>query len=172
LVIPGILEAGNSDFVYKYDMNGSNDDKYTLNEKMAHYIGGHVMPEHWVACKAALVFHGRWLHHQQAPCNDKTSKLAASLKAYTKAIDSLDRNFLCANACSFFSHSFRKKVEAMMPKALYSYFMDSFSKMRSCIIPLLPSDFNKMKSGKGFHDTCNDAFVQQYINEIMKVKKG
>jgi hypothetical protein len=24
---------------------------------MVHYVGGHVLPEHWVACKAALVFH-------------------------------------------------------------------------------------------------------------------
>ncbi len=51
--------------------------------------------------------------------------------------------------------------------------MDSHSKMRSCIIPLLPLDFNKMKSGKGFHDTCKDAFAkQQYWNEIIKFKKG
>ena len=29
-----------------------------------------------------------------------------------------------------------------------------------------------MKSGKGFHDTFNDLFVQQYRSEIMKVNKG
>ena len=60
----------------------------------------------------------------------------------------------------------------MMPEALYRYYLDSHSKMRSCIIPLLPSNFDQMKSRKGFHDSSNDAFVQQFRNEIMKVKKG
>ncbi len=112
------------------------------------------------------------LHHQQATCNDKIFKTGGLFEGIYYSFDSLDRNFFCAEARSFFSLSFRKKDEAMTPEALYRYYMDSCSKMRSCIIPLLPSDFNKMKSGKGFHDTCNDAFVQQYRNEIIKVKKG
>ncbi len=30
------METGNSDFVDNYDMDGSNDDEYTLSEKMVH----------------------------------------------------------------------------------------------------------------------------------------
>lgn len=172
LVIPGISsETEASDFVDNYELDGADESDYTLSEKMVHYLGGRVMPEHWVACKAVLVFHAGSMTSKLPPMT-KSLKLAACLRAYTTAIDSLDRNHFCAEACSFFLHSFRKKDEAMTPEALYRYYLDSRSKMRSCIIPLLPSDFNKMKSGKGFHDTCNDAFVQQFRNEIMKVKKG
>jgi hypothetical protein len=78
LVIPGITETGNSDFVDNYDMvDGSNDDEYTLSEKMVHYVGGHVMPEHWVACKAVLVFHAGYTTSSKLPVMTKSSKLAA-----------------------------------------------------------------------------------------------
>jgi hypothetical protein len=36
----------------KYDMDGN--DKYLLSDKMVHYIGGHIPPERWPACKACL----------------------------------------------------------------------------------------------------------------------
>ena len=72
------METGNSDFVDNYDMDGSNDDnEYTLSEKMVHYVGGHVMPEHWVACKAVLVFHAGYTTSSKLPVMTKSSKLAA-----------------------------------------------------------------------------------------------
>jgi len=169
LIIPGPSERGNSDFVDDYKLD--DDDGRTLSEKMVHYVGGNVTPEHWVACKAVLVFHAGSTT-SKLPVMAKASKLAACLTAYNTAIDALDRNIFSAEACNFFLHSFRKKDKAMTPEALYRYYMDSRSKMRSCIIPLLPSNYNKMKSGKGFHDTFNDLFVQQYRSEIMKVNKG
>ena len=32
------------------------NEMYSLSDKMVHYIGGEILPEHWNACKAVLVF--------------------------------------------------------------------------------------------------------------------
>ena len=33
-------------------------------------------------------------------------------------------------------------------------------------IPLLPLNFVSMKSGKGFHDTCNDMLIKEFRKEL------
>jgi predicted RNA binding protein YcfA (HicA-like mRNA interferase family) len=38
-------------------MLNSVNNEYMLKEQMVHYVGGHVMPKHSMACKATLVFH-------------------------------------------------------------------------------------------------------------------
>ena len=42
--------------------------------------------------------------------------------------------------------------------------------MRSVIIPLLPANYATMKSGKGFHETFNQVFVDAYQKELMQTK--
>jgi hypothetical protein len=42
--------------------------------------------------------------------------------------------------------------------------------MRAALIPLFPKDFHTMRSGKGFHDTCNDVFVSAYRRELVATK--
>jgi hypothetical protein len=52
----------------------------------------------------------------------------------------------------------------MTGEPLYAerYFQDSRNKMRSLVVPLLPQEFMTMKSGRGFHETCNNIIVAQY----------
>ena len=49
-------EPPENSFLDNYYIDTSDDDE-SLSEKMVHYVGGHVLPEHWVACKATLVFY-------------------------------------------------------------------------------------------------------------------
>ena len=58
----------------------------------------------------------------------------------------------------------------MTAQALYRYYNDSRSKMRSVIIPLLPANYASMKSGKGFHETFNQVFVNAFRKELMRTK--
>ena len=46
--------------------------------------------------------------------------------------------------------------------------------MRNHLIPLFPKDLVSMKSGKGFHESCNDVFVKAFRDEqsLLKVKRG
>ena len=53
---------------------------------------------------------------------------------------------------------------------LYRYFSDSRRDMRAALIPLFPRNFHSMRSGKGFHDTCNDVFVAAYRRELVTAK--
>ena len=49
------VSDNDKDFIDNYDMLNLLDNKYTLSEQMVHYVGGHITPEHWMACKATLV---------------------------------------------------------------------------------------------------------------------
>ena len=54
--VPVIGDAENFTDNY-YDLDAEGGDDYTLCQKMVHYCGGHIVPEHLPACKAVLVFH-------------------------------------------------------------------------------------------------------------------
>ena len=43
--------------------------------------------------------------------------------------------------------------------------------MRSQILPLFPTNFNTMKSGRGFHETINAALTKEYREECMTRQK-
>ena len=59
----------------------------------------------------------------------------------------------------------------MRVHALYCYYKNkSRSKMRSVIIPLLPAKKATMKSGKGFHETFSQVFVDAFWKELMQTK--
>jgi hypothetical protein len=167
LQIPFVVsDLHGEEFVDNYEMLDSLDDnEYTLSEKMCHYVGGHIMPEHWVACKATLVFHAGSTTSKLAPTT-KTGREAATLEAYNNAIADLDTSQFDSNTILFFRHSFREKDKAMTGDALYRYYLDSRSMMRSTIIPLFPTDFNSMKSGRGFHESVNAAFTKVYRKEL------
>ena len=80
-----------STFVNKYHLStvGDDDEEFSLSQKMVHYLGGHVAPEHWTACKAALVFHAGAATCKLAVMT-KQSKEVVCLPAYNAAIDKLD----------------------------------------------------------------------------------
>lgn len=54
----------------------------------------------------------------------------------------------------------------MTGDALYRYYLDSRNAMRSLIIPLFPTNFNTMKSGRGFHESVNAVFTKMYRKEL------
>jgi hypothetical protein len=103
---------------------------------------------------------------------NKVGKEAACLEAYKAAIGDLDPLHFCLEAISFFSHSFMKKDGAMTAEPLYRYYLDLQSKMRSLIIALFPTTFASMKSGRGFHESCNDNFVKALRRDLMRSKKA
>jgi hypothetical protein len=44
--------------------------------------------------------------------------------------------------------------------------------MRNQVLPLFPKDFVTIKSGRGFHKSCDDVYVKAYRDEMSKVKRG
>jgi hypothetical protein len=54
----------------------------------------------------------------------------------------------------------------MTGDALYRYYLDLRSTMRSKIIPLFPTDFNTIKSGRDFHESVNEVFTKMYRKEL------
>ena len=91
---------------------------------------------------------------------NKTAKEMACLLAYKQAIAALDSTHFSVESRKYFACSFKKKDEPMTSEALYRYYLDSRSKMRCAVIPWLPVNFVSMKSGKGFHDTCNEMQIK------------
>ena len=161
----------NENFVDNYSLDADDGGEYTLCQKMVHYCGGHIAVEHLAACKAVLVF--------QAGCSisklssmTKVVKEAAMMELYNASIAALDEIHFGDSARLFFSRSFRKKDELLTAESLYRYYLDSRAKMRNQMLPLFPKDFVTMKSGRGFHESCNDVYVKAYRDEMMKVKRG
>ncbi len=58
----------------------------------------------------------------------------------------------------------------MTAEPLYRYYLDSRSKMRNILLPLFPKDLVTMKSGRGFHESCNEVYVKAYREEMSKLK--
>jgi hypothetical protein len=67
---------------------------------------------------------------------------------------------------TFLAGSCWAKDKEMQRDHLYQCNLDSRCKMRSQIIQHLPADFDCMRSGKGFHDTCNDLMLKLYQKEL------
>ncbi len=128
------------------------------------------MPEHWVTCKATLVFHAGSTTSKLVPTT-KPGREAATLQAYNNAIVDLDTSQFDSNAIEFFRHSFREKDKPMTGDMLYRYYLDLRSTMRSTIIPLFPTDFTTMKSGRGFHKSMNSVFTKMYRELTTRVKE-
>ncbi|KAI2512245.1 hypothetical protein MHU86_2121 [Fragilaria crotonensis] len=143
------------------------DEMYSLSDKMVHYIGGEVLPEHWNACKAVLVFQAGCLVSKLNSMTKANMQLAC-LDAYKSSVSELDSIYFSTDSRIFFMASFRNKDQPMTGDALYRNFQESRKKMRMIIIPLLPASFTTMKSGKGFHETCNDLVVTLFRREVHK----
>ena len=164
----------NENFVDNYELDGEESgDDYTVCQKMVHYCGGGIVPEHWDACEAVLIFHAGVLLCKLSTMT-KALKEAAMMQLYTSAIAELDKTHFGDSARLFFSRSFQKKDEAVSGLALYRYYLDSRSKMRNHLVPLFPKDFVSMKSGRGFHESCKAVYVKAYRDEqsLLKVKRN
>jgi hypothetical protein len=55
LILP-LEDAVDDGHIDRYDMLDDVDEVFSLSEKMVHYVGGHIMRQHWTAYKAVLVF--------------------------------------------------------------------------------------------------------------------
>lgn len=159
-------ESTNHPTVDNYDLD--NNDDYTLSEKMVHYLGGHVMPDHWLACKACLVFMaGCMLVGKLAPMSKATMQNTC-LEGYRSLVSKLDPTYHGDDARAFFLASFRNKHKLISGELLYCYFQDSRSKMQSHLVPLLPKEFMTMKSGRGYHETCHNVIVANFCKEYVQ----
>lgn len=161
----------NDNFVDNYDLDAEGGDEYTLCQKMVHYCGGHIAVEHLAACKAVLVFHAGSSISKLSSMT-KVVKEAAMMELYNASIAALDEIHFGDSARLFFGRSFRKKDDPLTAESLYRYYLDSRSRMRNQMLPLFPKDFVTMKSGRGFHESCNDVYVKAYRDEMSKTKRG
>ena len=102
----------------------------------------------------------------------KRGKEDACLEVYKTAVANLDASHFGVECRSFFLHSFKKKDAIMSAGPLWRYYQESRTKMRCSIIPLLPANYSKMKSGKGFHDTFDEVFRSQFRRQLHKKNKS
>lgn len=165
VVLGGAEDAPEDDHIDNYDMLDDVDDEYTLSEKMVHYLGGHVMPEHWTSCKAVLVFHAGASISKLATMT-KESRDTATLEAYHLALSALDTSHFSPNALRFFRHMYRDKTKPINGLSVWRSYQGCRKEMRNVILPLFPTDFNTMKSGRGFHETINAVITKEYRKEL------
>ena len=152
------------EFLDNYDLDVEGADDYTLSQKMVHYCGGNITPSHWIACKACLAFFAGAATSKMLTTT-KALKEASCLQVYLGAIDALDDSHFDMNTKAFFGHSLQKKDEPVTALALYQYYQDTRSKVRNQqILPFFPKDLVSMKSGRGFHKSCNEVYINAYHN--------
>ncbi|KAI2500955.1 hypothetical protein MHU86_13500 [Fragilaria crotonensis] len=161
--------ADDEEFTDNYEMLTGNTDQYSLSEQLVHHCGGAILPVHWTACKAVLVFHaGSGVSKLKTTA--KKDKEAASLELYYNTIESLDEEHFDKDARDFFCHSFQKKDEPMPATSLYRYYLDSRAKVRNQVLPFFPRNLVTMKSGRGFHESCNEVYVKAFRDEMSTTK--
>ena len=151
------VDAPDNEHINNYDMLNDVDDDYTLSEKMVHYVGGHIMPEHWRVCNAVLVFHaGAGVSKLATMTMEKRNEM--TLEAFNLAmqhIATLDTTHFCPKGIAFFRHTFRNKTKPMNGSSVWRSDQRCRKEIRNVILPLFPADFNSMKSGRVFHESIN-----------------
>ena len=149
------------EFVDNYDLTLGDNDDYTLSDKMVHYCGGQILQVHWSACKAVLAFYaGSRVSKGKTVKKHEMEKIC--LEIYYTAIEELDVEHFDKDARDFFCHSFQKKEEPMPAHSLWRYYYDSRAKIRRDLLQYFPKELVTMKSGRGFHESCNEVYVKAY----------
>ena len=83
-------EPEDDGFVDNYAIN--DEHEHSLSERIVHYVGGYVQQEHWVACKATLVFHAGAVTYKAMTTN-KVAMETYCLRIYNSLVGSLDSEF-------------------------------------------------------------------------------
>jgi hypothetical protein len=83
------------------------------------------------------------------------------VQIYLNAIDALDDMHFDVGAKAFFRHSLQKKDDPMYAVSVNRYYH---------VLPFFPKDLITMKSGRGFHESCNEVFLKAYREGLMKKK--
>jgi hypothetical protein len=170
IVPPAVaVDDEDDDFIDDYAMLTGDNDHYTLSEKMVHHCGGAILPVHWAACKAVLAFHAG-VGVSKMKTTTKLMKEASCLELYYNTIEALDEEHFDKAARDFFCHSFQKKEDPMPAHSVYRYYQDSRAKVRNQVLPFFPRDFVTMRSGRGFHESCHDVYVQAFRLEMSATK--
>ena len=55
--------------------------------------------------------------------------------------------------------------------SVYRYYQDTRLRIRNHVMPFFPKDMVTMKSGSGFHESCNEVFVKANSEGLVKTKK-
>lgn len=173
--VEGSIDPSVDNFVDNYELLGAGDgcnnfDKYSLSDQMVHFCGGQILRVHLTACKAVIAFYAG---SSVSKLSQMTKKLreAACLRIYLNAVDELDDVHFDSDAKDFFRSSFLKSNDPLLGASLYRYYLDSRCKIRNHLLPLFPKDLVKMKSGHGFHESCNSVYVTGYRHEMASLKK-
>ena len=164
LVVPAEAALFDQEFQDNYDLDVEGGDDYTLGQKMVHYCGGNITQSHWIACKACLAFFAG-AGTSKLMTTTKVLKEASCLQIYLGAIDALDDSHFDSNAKTFFRHSLQKKDDPMTGLALYRYYQDTRAKVRNHVLPFFPKDLVNMKSGRGFHESCNEVSSRRTVKD-------
>jgi hypothetical protein len=165
---PAPDDGESQDFLDNYDLGAEGGDEYTLSQKMSHYCRGTITQDHWPACKAVLCFRAGTATSKLTTMT-KVLKEAAMLELYLVSINRLDPRVFRDGSRAFFKRSFRKKEEQVSPEHLYCYFLDSRRTMRNVILSVFPKNLVSMKSGKGFHESCNEVYATAYRQVLLKL---
>ena len=169
IAVPTLGSADDEEFTDNYEMLTGNNDQYTLSEQLVHHCGGAILPVHWTACKAVLAFHaGSGV--SKLKTTTKKDKEAACLELYYNTMEALDEEHFDKDARDFFCHSFQKKDEPMPAHSLYCYYLDSRAKIRNQVLPYFPRNLVTMKSGRRFHESCNEVYVKAFRDEMSTTK--
>ncbi len=92
------------------------------------------------------------------------------LEIYYNAIKELDVDHFNKDARELFWHSFQKKEEPMPAHSLWRYYYNSRAKICTDALQYFQKDLVTMKSGCGFHKSCNDVYINAYWMEMGKCK--
>jgi hypothetical protein len=167
LVLPAEADVDDN-FLDNYELDAEGNDEHSLSRKMVHYCGGVVIQEHWLACKEVLVFYAGSSTSKLSSMT-KVTKEAACLLLYKACIAALDVESFSDEARDYFGRAFRRKDEPMTAEPLYRHYNESRLKLRNVLFPLYPKNLVTMKSGKGFHESCNAVYVTAYRLEMSKL---
>ena len=168
LNVPAEAAVFDQEFLDNYDLDVEGDDDYTLSQKIVHYCGGIITPSHWIACKACLAFFAGAATSKMWTTTKALKEEASCLQVYLGAIDALNNSHFDMNTKAFFRHSLQKKDELMTGLAMYRYYQDTRSKALNQVLPFFPKDLVSMKNGRGFHESCNDVYINAYRKGLLK----
>jgi len=133
---PGGVELFDEEFVDNYKMLTGNTDEYSLSEKMVHHCGGAILPVHWVACKAVLVFYaGSGV--SKLKNTTKANKEASCLELYYNTLESLDEEHFDKSARNFLSFlpEKRRANASSLPVSILPRFACGIEKPSPSLLP-------------------------------------
>ena len=145
------------EFVDNDNLTLGNNDDYTLSDKMVHYCGGQILQVHWSACKAVLAFYYAGLRVSKGKTT-KSKSLTLNISTRMLVIFSVTPSRRRKNPClpTLFG------VTTTTPQG------QKFAGI--LLVQYFPKELVTMKSGRGFHESCNEVYVKAYCLGMANAK--